>query len=154
MVKKKTGGRGSGEVKVNPRQYRVDGEIGRFRFTTYRLEVEGKVLFDSGRELFPALKGEAWYLTQGFKQIGLCEGTAKRPYRETAEVMNRVRRVEEKTPMRSLREQSEREGAKLQAHIEEKCEQILAVHGLRVDEQSEVKEGRWGPKQVRWKRGS
>jgi hypothetical protein len=154
MVKKKTIGRGSGEVKVNPTQYRVDGEIGRFRFPTYRLEIEGEVLFDSGRELFPALKGETWYLTQGFKEMGLFYGTAKRPYRETAEVLNRVRRVEDKTPMRSLREQSEREGAKLQAHIEEQCEQILAVHGLKVDEQSNVKEGRWGPRQVRHKRGS
>jgi hypothetical protein len=154
MVKKKTGERGSGEVKANPIPYRVDGEIGRFRFTTYRLEVEGEVSFDSGRELFPALKGEQWYLSLGFKEIGLFYGTTRRPYRETAEMINRVRRVEDKTPMRSLREQSEREGAELQAHIEERCEQILTAQGLSVDQEKEVKEGRWGPKQVRRKRRS
>jgi hypothetical protein len=121
------------------------------RFTTYRLEVKGEVLFDSGRELFPALKGEAWYLTLGFKEIGLYYGCAKRPYRETAEVLNRLRRAEEKTPMRSLREQGEREGAKLQAHLEEKCEQILAGHGFGLDDEIVVAEGRWGPKQVRRK---
>jgi hypothetical protein len=115
------------------------------------MEVEGEVSFDSSRELFPALKGESWYLTRGFKELGMFHGTAKRPYRETAELINRVRRVEEKTPVRSLREQSEREGSQLQRHLEEKCERILTEHGLGKDQERGSQENRWGPKQVKWK---
>lgn len=132
-------------MKANPSLYRVDGEIGRFRFSTYRMEEEGEVLFDSGRELFPALKGEEWYLTQGFKEIGMFQGVAKRPYRETTEVMNRMRRVEEATPMRSLRQQSEREGARLQAHLEEKTRRILSAHGIGSEEQGVANKPEFGP---------
>jgi hypothetical protein len=134
-------------VKVNPSFYRVDGEIGRFRFPTYRMEEEGAVLFDSGRELFPALNGEEWYLTRGFKEISMFYGVAKRSYRETTEVVNRMRRVEEATPMRSLREQSEREGARLQKHLEEKTRRILSAHGIGGEEQASVNKPEFGPEQ-------
>lgn len=132
-------------MKANLSLYRVDGEIGRFRFPTYRMEEEGEVLFDSGRELFPALNGEEWYLTQGFKEIAMFHGVAKRSYRETTEVMNRMRRVEEATPMRSLRQQSEREGARLQAHLEEKTRGILSAHGIGSEEQAVVNKPDFGP---------
>jgi hypothetical protein len=131
-------------VSANSTAYRVDGEIGRFRFPTYRLEQEGAVVFDSGCELFPALSGEQWYLTRGFKQIAIFYGAVKRPYRETTEVINRLRRVSEATPMRSLREQSEREGAKLQAHIQQKSAAILTAHGLNRAEEAGVKEAMLG----------
>ena len=114
--------------------YRVDGEIGRFSFRRHRLEQEGEVIFDSRGDWFPALVGEQWYPTHGFKEIAMFYGTAKRPYRETTLMINRLRRVEEPTPMRSLREQSEREGAKLQAHLERTSEAILEAHGLGVVE--------------------
>jgi hypothetical protein len=122
----------------------VDGEIGRFSFPTYRLAQQGAVVFDSGRELFPALRGEQWYLTRGFKQIAMFYGTVKRPYRETTEVINRLRRVAEPTPMRSLRAQSEREGAKLQADIERQSAAILTAHGVDRDPEAELKDPRFG----------
>jgi hypothetical protein len=118
------------------------------------LEEEGEVVFDSGRELFPALSGEQWYLTRGFKEIAMFYGAVKRPYRETTEMINRLRRVAEATPMRSLREQSEREGAKLQAHIEEKSEAILAAHGVGREEETEVKEPSFGLEETKPKAAS
>ncbi len=134
-------------MKANPSLYRVDGEIGRFRFPTYRLEAAGEVLFDSGRELFPALNGEEWYLTRGFKEIALFHGVAKRSYRETTEVVNRMRRVEEATPMRSLRQQSEREGARLQAHLAAKTRRILSAHGMGGEAPAGVNQPACGPDQ-------
>jgi hypothetical protein len=52
--------------------------------------------------------------------------------------------VEEATPLRSLRAQSEREGAKLQAHIGVKSAAILAAHGVGKAEGAEVQEPRFG----------
>lgn len=141
-------------MSANWTPYRVDGEIGRFSFPSYRLERAGEVVFDSGRELFPALSGEQWYLTRGFKEIALFYGAVKRPYRETAAVINRLRRVSEATPMRSLRAQSEREGAKLQAHIEQKSVAILLAHGVRSEEDGSVKGPRFGRKGIKQKGAS
>lgn len=131
--------------------YRVDGEVGRFTFESHRLEQEGKVFFDSAKNLFPALQGEQWYLTQGFKEIAFIHGTVKRPYREATQAINRIRYVEEPTPMRSLREQSEREGARLQAHIEQKCEVILFRQGVRIEEDGAVKESCFGRREIKQK---
>jgi hypothetical protein len=131
-------------VKANPILYRVDGERGRFRFTTYQREVGGAVVIDSERELFPSLSDEQWYLTRGFEEMAMFYGVAKRLYREATAVINRLRYVEEATPLRSLRAQSEREGAKLQAHIGVKSAAILAAHGVGKAEGAEVQEPRFG----------
>ena len=32
-------------------------------------------MFDSGRELFPSLSGEQWYLTRGFKEMAFLWGS-------------------------------------------------------------------------------
>ncbi len=61
------------------KEYRVDGEVGRFTFETYG--VKGKEGYDSG-ELFPALKGKEWYRTQGFKEIAYVYGTVEDSYRK------------------------------------------------------------------------
>jgi hypothetical protein len=145
---KKALGEGVGEGKANPILYRVDGEIGRFRFTTYRREVGGAVVIDSGRGLFPSLSGEQWYLTRGFKEMAMFYGVVKRPYREATAVINRLRYVEEAPPLRSLRAQSEREGAKLQAHIAVKSAAILAAHGVGKAEGAEVQEPRFGVQEM------
>lgn len=135
-------------MKANPIRYRVDGESGRFRFTTYRRERGGVVVFDSGRELFPSLSGEQWYLTRGFKEMAMFYGVAKRPYREATAVINRLRYVGEATPLRSLREQSEREGATLQAHLAVKSAAILVAHGVGTAEGAEVPEPRFGAQEM------
>lgn len=131
--------------------YRVDGEIGRFSFTSHRLEREGEVLIDSARDIFPALQGEQWYLTRGFKELGFFLGTVKRSYREAAVGINRVRHVEEPTPSRTLREQSEREGAKLQAHVERKSVALLLAHGVKSEPDGGVKGRRFGRKEAKLK---
>lgn len=51
------------------------------------------MVFDSGRELFPSLCGEQWYLTRGFTEMAMFYGIAKRPYWEATAVINRLRYV-------------------------------------------------------------
>ncbi|MCI0419522.1 MAG: hypothetical protein L0312_09920 [Acidobacteria bacterium] len=136
---------------ANSAPYRVDGEVGRFSFRSYRLEQEGEVFFDSARDFFPGLQGEQWYLTRGFKEIALFHGTAQRSYRETTGAINRVRHVAEPTPMRSLREQSEREGAKLQAHIEQKSAGLLLAHGVQSAADGGVQGPSFGRKETKQK---
>ena len=139
MVKKKTTQQGAGTVTANPTRYRVDGEIGRFQFCTHQLAAQGQVLFDSARELFPPLQGEQWYLTRGFQEIALHYGVARRSYRDTTQAINRQRFVEEATPVRTLRQQSERVGAQLQAQLAEKTQAILVAHGWeKTDEDAPV----------------
>lgn len=62
-----------------------------------------------------------------------------------------MRHVEEATPMRSLREQSEREGARLQAHIEQKSETILRERGVRSEADESVKGPSFGRKEIKQK---
>jgi hypothetical protein len=72
------------------RTYRVDGEVGRFEFETYRVARDGAVVVDTG-DLFPPLTGQEWYRTVGFKEIGFVHGTINGSFRKTATWFNRVR---------------------------------------------------------------
>jgi hypothetical protein len=122
---------GGGEVYVNEVRYRVDGEVGRFSFLTHRLERDGEVIFDSAHDLFPAVISKGWYLTRGFKEVAMVYGSVEKSYRKTATLINRVRyQTSGGTPMRTLQEQTEREGEKLAAHLAARTEEILESHGL------------------------
>lgn len=109
------------------KRYRVDGEVGRFEFETYRVEGEGGVVVDTA-DLFPALTGQEWYRTEGFKEIGFVQGTIKGSFRQTANWLNRVRHQPEGTPGRTLSHNSEQEGERLLEHLRQKAEQILSEY--------------------------
>ena len=47
--------------------YRVDGEAGRFTFTTHGIRQGTTVCHQTGRWFFPPLQGKEWYRTRGFK---------------------------------------------------------------------------------------
>ena len=95
--------------------YRVDSEVGRFTFETYDVvDWEGQVIFE-GRKLFPALISRQWYQTQGMRRWSILFGTTNQSYRKITELINRQRRqVKDGTPLRTLQDSSEREGAKVQ----------------------------------------
>jgi hypothetical protein len=114
---------------ANGGSYRVDGEVGRFEFSTYSICHEDKVLYDS-RELFPALKGKEWYRTRGFKEIALVYGCVEKSYRKTSRWLNRIRHQEGATPHRTLRDAAELEGRALNQLIEAKTQTILDEHPL------------------------
>jgi hypothetical protein len=116
-------------VLVNPCPYRVDGEVGRFEFTTYRVFQEKKLLYDS-KELFPGLKGKEWYRTRGFKEIALVYGCTEESYRKTSVLINRIRYQEGATPSRTLRDNAHLEGTQLGQVLEEKSKKILQPHNF------------------------
>ena len=110
--------------------YQVDGEVGRFTFTTHGVQQGTELRHRTSRWLFPALQAKEWYRTRGFKEVALVHGVVEDSYRKTSRWINRIRHQteEEGTPSRTLCDGSESEGTHILAHIEARTEQILAHH--------------------------
>ena len=113
--------------------YRVDGEVGRFKFTTHDLiDAEGKVAFSS-RGLFPSVRGVSYYKTMGFKELGLFSGAIDQPYRKVTRRFNRQRRQEKGgTPLTTLRDIAEIEGEKVVNFWELTSREILGKNGFNL----------------------
>ena len=112
------------------RWYRVDGEVGRFEFETWRVEQGGEVL-DTAR-LFPGLTGQERYRTAGFKELGYGHGSINGSYRKTANWLNRLRhQADEGTPSRTLSYNSEQEGQAVLDHLDHLTQQILGAHQFK-----------------------
>ena len=76
------------------------------------------------------LQGEAKYRTEGFKEIALIHGTIEESFRKTAAWINRVRHQEAGgTPSRTIRDNTEYEGRKIQEYLEGKTQTILQENG-------------------------
>jgi hypothetical protein len=119
-----------GIIVEHPNLYPVDGEIGRIEFQTFDVKSkEDKILF-AGSDMFPALKGCEWYLTQGFKEVGVFLGAVNRSYRQTTEVINRVRQQElgDGTPLTTLCDKAHSEGKKVHDFIEIKTQKTFEEH--------------------------
>lgn len=114
-----------GKIEANKNEYQVDGEIGRFTFTTYRLEVAEEEVYNSRKDLFPQLTGKEWYITRGYKDIAFIYGSTEKSYNKTAKLINRMRYQPNATPLRTIQAQSEEEGKKVANFIKEKSEEIL-----------------------------
>jgi hypothetical protein len=110
---------------INKHSYDVDGEVGRFSFQTHSGEKDGKIVYNSARSLFPERKGKEKYKTSGFKEIGMIYGTVKDSYRETAYLINRIRHQEGVTPVRTLKDNTEREGGKVLDFLEQKTRDLF-----------------------------
>lgn len=118
-----------GEIVTTPRQYQVDGEVGRFTFTTHQIVQDGQALYDTSHEVFPRRTCWEWYKTSGFKELAYIYGAIEESYRKTSRLINRVRyQGEDGTPSRTVGEQAEGEGTKLMQAIDRKAEQILSTH--------------------------
>lgn len=110
--------------------YQVDGEVGRFTFTTHGIGKEGAGPLHhlTGREFFPPLQGRQWYQTRGFKELALVHGVVEDSYRKTSELINRVRHQPGATPARRLCDTSEMEGQQLLSYLEQRADQLLNEH--------------------------
>jgi hypothetical protein len=114
------------------KHYRVDGEVGRFTFEVYQIPgVESS--------LYPELKGQEWLRTAGFKEIAYVYGTVRDSYRQTGQLINRMRHQEGGTPSRTLHDSSEREGQAVQEHLAQKAQEILAEKGFDQEGQPKAK---------------
>jgi len=119
---------------VNERPYDVDGEAGRFHFTTHRVVDDGKSVFDTSKELFPTLRGKEYYRTVGFKEIAYIYGDTNESFRKTAELINRFRyQQQDGTPSRTLQESTEREGQQILDYVKDQSNRILQLNGFCED---------------------
>jgi hypothetical protein len=118
-------------VHADTVQYRVDGEVGRFEFTTHWIEDEGRCVYNTAQQLFPPRIGKEWYATQGYKALAMMTGATAKSYRKTTTYLNRFRHQEEGgTPMRTLRDQTRREGERLHHAIEQQVESLFEAHHI------------------------
>jgi hypothetical protein len=116
--------------------------VGRFEFETHRVEEEGVVMVDT-RDLFPALTGQEWYRTVGFKEIGFVHGTINGSFRKTGAWLNRVRHQPEGTPCRTLSHNSEQEGERFLEHLTQKAEQVLTAHQFASNQPPAAKQAQY-----------
>ena len=87
------------------------------------------MLYNTAREFFAPLQGEAKYCTEGFKEIALIYGATEESYRKTSALLGRVRhQAQGGTPSRTIQALSEHEGFMLEAHLEQKVLSIFQDH--------------------------
>lgn len=111
--------------------YRVDGEVGRFTFTTHGVGKVGAspLRYQTGRWFFPSLQARQWYQTRGFKELALMHGVVEGSYRKTGALINRIRHQgEDGTPARRLCDTAEKEGQEILSYMERRADQILSQH--------------------------
>jgi len=113
------------ELITKDHSYQVDGEVGRFTFTTHSIERDGNVIYTTSKSVFPDINSSEWYKTSGFKEIAMIYGTTEKSYRKTTKLINRIRYQEGATPVRTLQENTETEGAKILDFVEQKTTEIL-----------------------------
>jgi hypothetical protein len=125
-----TGRSGDEGIRIRETRYRVDSELGRFTFDTHEVVSDEKVVFKS-TEMFPAQRGKACYLTRGFRDLGIFHGATDTSYRKTTARLNRQRRQEEGgTPLNTLRDVTEAEGARILDFWAVKTDSVLEAMGV------------------------
>lgn len=107
--------------------YWVDGEVGRFEFTTHQVCDGDRLLYDTASDVFPQRGRWEWYKTCGFKEVAYLYGVCETSYRTTSRWLNRLRHqsARDGTPARSLQAQAEGEGVRLLEGLDRKATQIL-----------------------------
>jgi hypothetical protein len=110
-------------------EYRVDGEVGRFRFGLFDVVDEAGEIVFAGSRLWPVRQGRQWYPTAGFKELALLRGATQRSYRQTVGHFNRSRhQAVGGTPLNSLRDGAEREGRQVIEFLDRHSERVLSAH--------------------------
>lgn len=92
---------------------RVDGEVGRIEFPTYRVVQGERVRYDTARELVAPLGCWERYETRGFQELAFIRGVTEHSYHTTALWVNRIRHQDGATGATTLRVGAEREGRKV-----------------------------------------
>ena len=125
-------------IRTKPYPYWVDGEVGRFEFTTHQVYDGDDLLYDTASEFFPQRGRWEWYLTSGFKDLAFLYGVTEDSYRHTSRRLNRLRHQSDRdgTPSRTLQAQAEREGIGLQHALAQKATRLL--NAAQVSEQDGV----------------
>jgi hypothetical protein len=119
----------------------VEGEIGRFCFPLYEaLEAAGEVVC-RGAEYFPKRQPREWHKTEGFREEAVCLEASRRSYRDNTAHLNRYRRQwQGGTPVMTLQDNAQKEGARVLDFLERHSRAVLEAHGF--DAQGQPSEAR------------
>ncbi len=109
--------------------YRIDGEMGRISLDTYVLQNEKRVVWTPEADGFPTLGSRQQHVTAHFRELVLTL-TDLMSFRNAAHLVRRVRQggLDARTPVTTLAERVEREGAAVQTWIDQKTVTTLAQH--------------------------
>ncbi len=119
------------DLWFNTREYKVDGEVGRFEFETHAIEEEKKCVYNTAEDFFVPLKAKEWYKTTGYKDLAYVHGTTQKSYRKSSDTLNRIRHQKDGgTPMMTVKDNTEAEGTKVLKAIENKSQRILEKHNF------------------------
>jgi len=115
---------------AHPHPYQVDGEVGRFCFTTHALRQGERTCYPTNRWWLSPLQANEWYRTRGFKELAVEHGVIVQSYRKTCAWLNRLRHqpAAEGTRLRTLCDTSEAEGQQVLAQLEQQAAQVLKDH--------------------------
>jgi hypothetical protein len=122
------------ELREHLVDYRVEGEVGRFGFTLYEAwDASGEVI-RRGSAWFPLRQPREWHKTEGFREEALCLEASRRSYRDNTAHLNRYRRQwRGGTPVTTLRDNAQKEGARVLGFLEHHSQGVLAAHGFEKD---------------------
>lgn len=107
--------------------------MGRFSFQTHSIERDGKKIYNTAASVFPSKRGKEKYKTSGFKEISMILGTTQESYREVTFLINRIRHQEGATPVRTLQDNTEKEGGKVLEFLEKKTKAIFDKNNFTED---------------------
>ena len=72
------------EIVNNSHSYKVNGEVGRFEFSTHSaIDRKAGIQFNTADHLFPVLKARGFYRTTGFKELAFIHGNTENSFRKT-----------------------------------------------------------------------
>jgi hypothetical protein len=123
----------NGNLINNKHPFEVDGEVGRFSFQTHSIEKDGEKIYNTAASIFPSKRGKEKYKTSGFKELSMILGTTQDSYRETTFLINRMRHQKGATPVRTLQDNTEKEGIKILEFLEKKTKAILDKNNFTED---------------------
>jgi hypothetical protein len=123
-----------GELIVRSKEYTIEAEIGQLDVETFEIKKGSKKIFSTKRDVFPETGPREHHKTVCLRELALfypCDES----YRKSAKALNRALRRKEGQQMktRSIANLVEREGAQIQAALENKGERILEDHGWTCD---------------------
>ena len=119
------------EVREQASDYRVEGEVGRFRFGLYEAVDAAEEVVCQGEAYFPKRRAREWHKTEGFREEALCLEASQRSYRDNVGHLNRYRRQwQDGTPVTTLQDNAHKEGARVLDFLEHHSQSVLQEHGF------------------------
>jgi hypothetical protein len=111
--------------------YQVEGEVGRFGFALYEAHTTSGEVVYRGDEWFPKRQPREWHKTEGFREEALCLEASRRSYRDNTAHLNRYRRQwQGGTPVTTLQDNAQKEGARVLEFLERHSQRVLEAHGF------------------------